>query len=232
MTRRETETAFAGLRTIVVGESDAPMFVVLCHGYAMTPEDLSPFAHALDLSAQWFFPEAALTTEPQSDFARRRCWWPMDPAMRAAELAGSPRDFADVQPAGLPRAREQLGAFVDEVLALARGRPVVVGGFSSGGMLAFDTQLHMLRPIAALMLLSSTRIAFAEEQPRLSGLGGLPILIAHGHADHELAFAAGEELRNAAIAGGADVTWLPFDGGHEIPLVVWRGLRQFLQRLT
>lgn len=231
MTRREKETALAGLRTIVVGESDAPTFVVICHGYAMTPEDLSPFAHALDVPVQWFFPEGALTTEPESGLTRGRCWWQIDPAMRAVELAGGPRDFADVQPAGLPRAREQFGAFVDEVLALAQGRPVVVGGFSSGGMLAFDTQLHTLRPIAALVLLSSTRVAFAEEQPRLPGLAGLPILITHGHTDVELAFAAGEELRNAAIAGGADVTWLPFDGGHEIPLVVWRALRKFLRKL-
>ncbi|MGE5183235.1 MAG: hypothetical protein ACM31C_14295 [Acidobacteriota bacterium] len=32
-----------------------------------------------------------------------------------------------------------------------------------------------------------------------------------------------------AAAGGAHVTWLPFDGGHELPLVVWRGLRKFLR---
>jgi hypothetical protein len=24
------------------------------------------------------------------------------------------------------------------------------------------------------------------------------------------------------------VHWVPFDGGHELPLVVWRRLRQFL----
>jgi predicted esterase len=29
----------------------------------------------------------------------------------------------------------------------------------------------------------------------------------------------------------APVTWVPFDGGHEIPLIVWRALRKFLNAL-
>ena len=58
------------------------------------------------------------------------------------------------------------------------------------------------------------------------------MLVAHGRADAELAFVAGELLRDFAIAGGATVTWLPFDGGHEIPLVVWRALRKQLLGLA
>lgn len=78
------------------------------------------------------------------------------------------------------------------------------------------------------MLLLSSRIAYADWKPRLSRLQSLPMLIAHGHEDPDLAFAAGEGLRDAAFAGGARLTWLPFEGGHEIPLVVWRALRKFL----
>jgi phospholipase/carboxylesterase len=33
------------------------------------------------------------------------------------------------------------------------------------------------------------------------------------------------------LEAGARVFWVPFDGGHEIPLVVWRGLRKFLRAL-
>ena len=36
-------------------------------------------------------------------------------------------------------------------------------------------------------------------------------------------------LHDAAIAGGADAEWLAFDGGHVVPLVVWRALRRFLR---
>ena len=34
--------------------------------------------------------------------------------------------------------------------------------------------------------------------------------------------------RFAPVDLSADVTWQPFDGGHEVPLVVWRHLRKFL----
>jgi len=31
---------------------------------------------------------------------------------------------------------------------------------------------------------------------------------------------------------GAAVDWLPFDGGHEIPLVAWRRLRKFVTEFS
>jgi hypothetical protein len=46
-----------------------------------------------------------------------------------------------------------------------------------------------------------------------------------------LAFTAGEALRDFMLAGGAEVSWAPFEGGHEIPLPVWRDLRKFLGAL-
>jgi phospholipase/carboxylesterase len=54
------------------------------------------------------------------------------------------------------------------------------------------------------------------------------VLVAHGKDDAELAFAAGEQLRDFASANGAIVQWLPFDGGHQLPFVVWRALRKLL----
>jgi phospholipase/carboxylesterase len=84
----------------------------------------------------------------------------------------------------------------------------------------------------ALALWSTTRIAIVDWQPRVHQLTSLPVLVAHGRGDAELSFTAGELLRDFAIAGGAQVTWLPFDGGHEIPLVVWRALRTQLRQLA
>jgi phospholipase/carboxylesterase len=54
------------------------------------------------------------------------------------------------------------------------------------------------------------------------------VLISHGRADSDLAFAAGESLRDCLTTAGAATTWVPFDQGHEVPLVVWRRLRKFL----
>jgi phospholipase/carboxylesterase len=226
----ETELELAGRRTVAVGADDAPAIVILLHGFAMTPEDLAPFAHSLGVAARFLFPEGpaagVIAGRPPG-----RAWWHIDPDARQAAIAIGPRDFAGYEPVDLAAARGSCGAIVDRVIAEAAGRPVVLGGFSSGGMLAFDTQLRAPRAIRGLALLSATRVAWREQAPFVAArpLAGLPALLTHGTADDDLAFAAGLALRDAAIAAGAEVTWAPFDGGHEIPLVAWRKLRTWLR---
>jgi predicted esterase len=85
-----------------------------------------------------------------------------------------------------------------------------------------------------MALFSASRIAFDEWRalPPAGGLPGLPVLVSHGELDDDLAFAAGEGLRDYLAAGGADVSWVPFPQGHEIPLVVWRRLRKLVTSLA
>jgi phospholipase/carboxylesterase len=210
-----------GLSTIAIGDADADTVVVFLHGRSMLAADLAAFAHSLGVPAYYLFPDAPLAATP-----RGRCWWPRDEAAHAS--AGAALDRVATDPPGRAAARALLETFCAE---LPNGRRRVLVGFSQGGMLAMDAVLHGLH-VDALVLLSSSRIAFGDWQPRLARLHRLPMLIAHGHTDAELAFAAGEGLRDAALAGGARVTWLPYDGGHEIPLVVWRSLRAFLRELA
>ena len=205
---------------IVEGDPGAPLVVIVLHGRMMEAADLAPFARSLGVAAHFVFPDAPLVVQP-----RGRSWWPVDSEERARRVAAGPMDLHAMDPAGRAEARALLGGLV----AQFAGRTVALVGFSQGGMLAMDYVLHADAPPAALALLSSSRIAWDDWQPRLPRLAGLPVLVAHGSADAELAFAAGERLRDAAIAGGAAVTWLPFDGPHEIPLVVWRALRKFLK---
>jgi phospholipase/carboxylesterase len=58
------------------------------------------------------------------------------------------------------------------------------------------------------------------------------VLVSHGELDDDLAFSAGERLRDFVAAAGAVVTWVPFAQGHEIPLVVWRRVRKLLDALA
>jgi phospholipase/carboxylesterase len=217
---RERPLTLGELHAAAIGDPDASTVVVVLHGRDMSGADLAPFAHSLGVPAYFIFPDAPLAT------ARGRSWWPVDAEARMRRISDGPMDLSAMDPAGRADARGQLAG----LLAPFAERRCVLVGFSQGGMLAMDHVLHGGRA-DALVLLSSTRIAFADWQPRLVRLAGLPMLIAHGHADAELAFTAGEGLRDAALEGGAQVQWLPFEGGHEIPLVVWRGLRQFLRRL-
>ena len=215
-----------GLRAIAVGDRErSEAVVVLLHGFSMRPADLAPFAHSLRVPAWFLFPEGPLAAERGG-----RAWWTIDVAAREASIAEGPRDFAALDPDELPDARERLEAFVGALEGERRGRPVVLGGFSQGGMVALDTVLRGGLRVDAMALMSTSRVAFEEWQTRLrSGrLEGVPCMVSHGREDPDLAFTAGATLAEELERAGAAVTWLPFDGGHELPLVVWRGLRRLV----
>jgi phospholipase/carboxylesterase len=218
----ETQLRLGALDAIAIGDPAAPTAVVVLHGREMCGADLAPFAHSLGGDAYWIFPDAPLQS------TRARTWWPVDSEARLRRMAAGPMELSHMDPPGRADAR----ALLDVTLAALTAPRIVLVGFSQGGMLAMDYVLHGGRRPAALALLSSTRIAVADWEPRAAALAGLPVLVAHGRNDAELAFHAGELLRDFAIGGGAQVTWLPFDGGHELPLVVWRALRKLLRELA
>jgi|SRR5579872_2584247 len=216
----------AGLQTIAVGSQDAGTVVVLLHGLNMTATDLEPFAHSLRLPALYLFPQGPLPATPSG-----RAWFAMDEeARRLAKLRG-PRDLVDKQYPQLPAAREQLQSYLRTVRTRFQPRSLILGGFSQGGMLSCDAVLNEAA-VDGLILLSASRLNYADWQSRQDRLRSLPILVSHGEHDADLAFAAGLGLRDFACAAGAAVTWVPFDGGHEIPLVVWRAVRSFLRSYT
>jgi phospholipase/carboxylesterase len=220
--------AIAELDTIVVGaEVPRRTLVVLLHGYAMTADDLAPFGRSLGIPALFLFPQGPLAAVPGG-----RAWWPIDAAARAARQVGGPRDLTDVVPRGLAVAREQLARYIASCRERYRPERLVVGGFSQGGMLACDWLLHCAPPLDALLLMSASRVNAAAWRVQRSRIGNLPVFVSHGRADADLSFAAGEQLRDFALDAGARVTWTPFDGGHELPLTVWRSVRKFLRPIV
>jgi phospholipase/carboxylesterase len=226
MTAADDTFDLGDLRTVAVGDAEAArVVVVLLHGFQMSPADLSPFAHSLRAPAWFLFPEAPLVVEP-----RGRAWWHIDAKQRERALAAGPRDFAGQHPPDLPAARDHLHRFLDAVNTRAGARPLVLGGFSQGGMLACDSALRADLGLRALALLSASRICFDEWGPLAAQgrLRDLPVLVSHGERDDDLAFSAGEGLRDFLVGAGAAVQWVPFAQGHEIPLVVWRRLRKLL----
>lgn len=220
-----TVECIGGLRTLTVRVSEPPRVVaIMLHGYAMRPEDLSPFAETLGVPGVFYLPEAPLEAEVEG-----RAWWPIDQERRAVAMAVGPRDLATEHPTGAIAARMVLGKITSEVGRRYPGLPLILVGFSQGGMLACDAILRADLGVAGLALLSASRISADEWEPFKLRLTGMPILISHGTADPDLGYRAGEALRDFCTSGGGDVTWVPFDGAHGIPLVVWRALRKFIQ---
>jgi len=226
------EEQIGGFRTLAVhppeshGSTPATCIVTILHGHTMRPEDLTPFAASMRMSSAFYFPQGPV---PATDGGYS--WWPIDEERRRGQLAKGPRDLSAESPS-----RATLRARMKQFFRLLLDRhgptPMVLAGFSQGGMLACDLVVHRDVSVAALGLLSASRIALPEWTPRLGAFQGLPVLISHGRADQDLAFSAGEALRDMAQGAGATTEWLPFDGGHEIPLVVWRQLKRLIIRIS
>jgi phospholipase/carboxylesterase len=205
------------------------LVLIFLHGLTMRPEVLQPMVQALGLGLPVYIPSGPVLQDDGS-----RSWWAVDPGHRAARLAAGPSDLFDRHPHERPAARAVLAATMAQARREHPGAGLVLVGYSQGGMLLMDhllTQDERRDDIAGLALLSSTCIALDEWLPHTGRLCGLPALVTHGRGDGDLSFGAGERLRDLLLGAGAEVTWLPFDGGHEMPLVVWRALRRFVARL-
>jgi len=208
---------------IIDTTSDPRLVVVILHGRAMRAGDLAPFANSIGVPARFVFPQATLPL-PGGGYS----WWPIDEERRIEALQSGPRDLAGAHPGGRPAARTVLVKVLREARMRAPDARLALVGFSQGGMLAVDTLLHEAIEVDALALLSSSCIALDEWRTRWARVRGLRVLVTHGRADSDLALSAGERLRDELLGAAANVQWLAFDGGHEIPLQVWRQLRKML----
>jgi phospholipase/carboxylesterase len=216
------------------GSGDGPV-VVLLHGFGAPGDDLVQLGEVLPVApdVRFVFPAAPLDLGPA--MGHGRAWWPIDMArLQRSILLGEPRDLSNDVPPGLAPARELLIALLDEIerqLGLSSER-VVLGGFSQGAMLACDVALHTDRPLAGLVLLSGTLLAAEQWRPRMAARRGLRVFMSHGESDPMLPFAIADGLRTELAAAGCPLTWMPFGGGHEIPVDVVRGLGAFITEVT
>jgi phospholipase/carboxylesterase len=222
---RERRVTLAGFETIVVEPEVRPATdIIVLHGYSMAATALSPFAHSLGVDATFYFPQAPL---PASEGGWT--WWPVDHARRTRELALGPRDLSSTCP-DRTSVRQRMLELVSTIKR-PEAPHTVLCGFSQGGMLALDLFLMEELRLDALTLFSSCLIDQTRLAPRAARLAGLPTFISHGLQDVDLAFEAGCRLRDFLRGAGAEVSWVEFDGGHEVPLPVWRQFKQFLRRL-
>ncbi|MET0390727.1 MAG: esterase [Polyangiales bacterium] len=231
-------TRWADLTVRIAGGTDregggtGPV-VVLMHGYGAPGEDLVGLQRVLALprEVRFVFPEAPLAPPELAGFGGR-AWWQLDVlAMQRAVAEGRGRERMNSVPPGLTEARGQLVAMLDvlERELGVTGDQVVLGGFSQGSMLACDVALRTTRPLAGLLLLSTTPICLPEWQPLMAARKGLPVLQTHGTHDGILQHDLAVEQRDLLRAAGLDVTWISFPGGHELPSVVLDGLQTFIR---
>ena len=211
------------LDAIFAGGSGPPT-VALLHGYGATAEDWEPFLKTIA------FPEGTRLIFPKGPsvggLEHGRGWWNLDLTTVVRPGSDGP-DLSRQQPPGIKTAAR----LVEDLLNGIEG-PVILGGFSQGAMVSAEIAFQSDQPLAALILLSGTTVDEAAWVRRLPRRRGLRVFMAHGRDDGTLSFQNSDRFRAKLETAGLEVTWVPFDGGHEIPSEVVVALNAFLKSLT
>ena len=222
-----------GLNCHVVDGFGAGMgpVVVLLHGFGAPGSDLVSLAHAIPVppGSTFIFPEAPLELAWGAD---SRAWWMIDiERLERAAMTGRPVELPREPPAGLVSARELVMALLAEIPAAfgASADRLVLGGVSQGAMRAGDVAVRAVEAPAGLALFSPTILAPAEWPALMPRLKGRRVLISHGSEDPLLPFAVSERLQAMLRDAGANTSWVPFRGAHEIPAAALDGLARLLK---
>jgi phospholipase/carboxylesterase len=224
----------AGLNTWLIHPVKEPaVLAVFMHGFGAPGNDLVTLATELrcDTAVRFAMPEAPL--ELGGLYGDARAWWHLDMAALERDIAaGHPRDRRNETPEGIASARKMVLAMIDELCAIHKPSKVVIGGFSQGAMLAMEVALHREKAPDGLILMSGTLLNFTSWSKRFSRLANCSVVVSHGRRDPLLSFAVAEEMSDLLSAADANVTWIPFSGGHEIPRPVMAATATMIDELV
>ncbi|MFM2157737.1 MAG: hypothetical protein RLZZ124_211 [Cyanobacteriota bacterium] len=173
-----------------IGPEEARQRLVLLHGWGADADDL------LDLGELLVGPEVSVV------------------ALRAPEPHpyGSGRQWYGLQPidwSTLPAARRALRDRLERLGGSVPLQRTVLLGFSQGGAMAIDVGTAL--PLAGIVACSGYPHDSWEPAGDLP-----PVLLSHGRQDPVVPYGASEELQRRLERAGAQVTLLPFNGGHGI----------------
>jgi phospholipase/carboxylesterase len=207
---------------VIVRGGEGPPTLVLLHGYGSNAEDW------LQFEGKILMPEDGRVIYPQGPLRSpggSRGWWWLDLPGHVPPGARLP-DYSAANPGGLKVASRLVGNLLDDIEG-----PIVLGGFSQGAMLSAEIAFQTDQALAGLILLGGTTVNEAAWLERVPGRRRLPIFIGHGRWDGVLPFAAMDRFQQRLRAAGLDVTWFPFEGGHDLPDELIGAVNAFLAGL-
>jgi len=239
------KVAWGGLTSYVVHElpqgKSPQLAVVLCHGFGAGGADLVGLARPL-LAADSSIAERVVFVFPagpldltENGLPGGRAWWLIDLDRFINRPTPELLDrFRRMAPQGLAEARTLVLRLLDGVGRRfgLKADQFVLGGFSQGAMLMTDIALRIVKPPAALCVLSGALTNEIEWQRLAKERGPLTVLQSHGLHDSILQFPMAAALRDLLLEAGADVDFVAFPGDHEIPPEVVERMAKLLVRLT
>lgn len=218
-----------------VNDTPAEQAVIMIHGYGANCQDLAGLQPFLDPShsRDWYFPNGIYEVEGMMGMGR--CWFQLSVG-QWLERTGGGGDFNDIYDSTPVDFGPALTAMHEFAAELANNyRSIAIGGFSQGAMLTVQL-LPKLDPklFNRVVLFSGALInrpawsaAFAKTPPKLDH--PRKVFQSHGRGDMVLPYRMGTDLADELKPHCPNHTFLPFEGGHEIPPPVLTGAKSFLE---
>jgi phospholipase/carboxylesterase len=209
--------------------------VVLLHGFGAPGTDLVSIGDVISVpeGTGIFFPEGPLDLGQLLGpaYSAARAWWPIDMVqLQVAMMTGQVARAAQGIAAGLEDASHQVRRLLDEIQSEfgLDSRRIVIGGFSQGAVACLDVALRDSRDLAGLLLMSGTMVSEETVSMLAPRRAGMRVLLSHGQSDPILPYSLAEALRDQLNNAGWQLSWVPFLGGHGIPLDVVRAVSTLL----
>jgi phospholipase/carboxylesterase len=213
----------AGIECVGVDSGNDEVAVVFFHGYGANMQDLLPLWQYWDNGkTNWYFPNGVLSMP--MGYYEGRSWFSIDvEALERAMRSGVPRDFTTAVPVELEETLKRQELFLRELAQ--KHSKIIIGGFSQGAMCASHLAMKKDLNLAGLVLLSGNLLA---EKLMPTGVKSLPFYQSHGTKDPVLSIAGARLLEEKLLSLNFQGKLFAFEGGHEIPMDVIRGVKNFL----
>ena len=225
-----TPSSTSPLQVVTLGpltpEEKGGQLIVVLHGWGARGDDLVPLARTLARPGTRLLVPAA----PLPETGGGRAWWHLDQKDRPG------RSWKDELPDNhqlspqVTRAREAVQALLRDAKERYAPESIALMGFSQGAILSLDVAIAAAPAVDRVAVLSG--VVLTDSLPALHAQPpSAPrpaVFVSHGTSDPVLPFEGGKSIASILEPRGYKVTWLPFDGGHEIPREVIAKLREFL----
>lgn len=229
--QRPLRSTIDGIDVLTILRPNTTRTVMLLHGYGANYEDLSSLAPILDRHQQWnwIFPNG-IQSVPMGGYMSGRSWFPLRMAeIEAAVMRGETFDFTTVLPEGMKVAEARIVSLI-ETLRIS-SKDLVLGGFSQGSMMTMQVALNLKEKLKGMILFSGSLINRTEWETKFDRIAEMPFLQSHGRADQILGFQYADRLYQLLSGAKLQGEWVPFNGGHEIPMAVIQKAALFLDML-
>lgn len=112
---------------------------------------------------------------------------------------------------------EYVAGVIQTLKAKYNPSKIYLMGHSQGGWMTYNTGLRYPKLFDGLIAFGGWVDTVRINAKQIKNAKKLKVLIVHGRNDKSVPFAWAEQSRDRLKAGGLDVTFFDFDGGHEMP---------------